>query len=506
MKRVIVEPERYYDSVFLMRISDEIKRLSGIEDAVVALATPNNVESLKRAGFSCDELSSAGPNDLVIAIDTADSPALAAALARVKELLEEKVRGSDEARPRPRSLAGALELLPDANLALISVPGWYAAREARYAIQKGLHVMLFSDNVTIEDEIALKDEAIERGLLMMGPDCGTAIINGVPLGFANAVRRGTIGIVGASGTGIQEITSLIHRYGGGISQAIGTGGRDLSEPVGGRMTAFGIEVLAGAPDTEAIVVVSKAPAGPVAEKVVDALSQAGKPGIVRFIGEENDAGGAVKFAASLTEAARLACAAVGIGVEAGGGEEEIARIAPGVKLRPEGDRLVGLFCGGTLAQESWLILHKAGIPVYSNVAVDPRLKIKGDEAVAGHVLLDLGDDLFTQGRPHPMIEPELRDERLPAAAKDPAVGVILLDLVLGYGAHPDPGAGLAERIEEAKKLRPDLLVIVSITGTDLDPQGYARQRGLLEAAGAVVMDSNEAAARLAAEIITRRSQ
>lgn len=503
MKSVKIEPERYYDSVFLMRISQGVTALPGVNDAVVALATRANVESLRSAGFESDGLSAAGPNDLVIAIDAADRAALAAAFARVEELLKERVEDTgSEAGPRPATLAKALEVLSDANLALISVPGTYAAREARMALRRGLHVMLFSDNVRIEDEIALKDEAIGRGLLMMGPDCGTALINSVPLGFANAVRAGSIGIVGASGTGIQEVSSLIHRYGGGISQAIGTGGRDLSDPVGGRMTIFGIEALAADPKTEAILVVSKAPAPPVAEKVIAALVKAGKPGIVRFIGQDEETErGNVKSAASLAGAARLACAAVGIAVKG-----EPSRIAAGIELSPGAGRLVGLFCGGTLAQEAWVILDRAGIPVHSNVALEKKLKIRGDEAVEGHVLLDLGDDVFTQGRPHPMIEPGLRDERIPEFAEDPEVGLILLDLVLGYGAHPDPAASLAPRIEEARKARPGLSVVASITGTDLDPQGYARQLSLLEGAGAIVMGSNEEAARLAAAIITQRGE
>ncbi len=515
MKSVRIEKERYYDSVFLMRISDAVKGLPGIADAVVALATPTNVENLKKIGFSSPELSAAGPNDLVIAIDAADEDAVSAAFARVEELLREKVKETGkEARPRPATLAKALEVLSDANLALISVPGAYAAREARNALRNGLHVMLFSDNVSVEDEVALKDEAIGRGLLMMGPDCGTAIVNGVPLGFANALRSGPIGIVGASGTGIQEISSLIHRYGGGISQAIGTGGRDLTEAVEGRMTIFGIEALAADPKTEVIIVVSKAPAPPVAEKAVAALVKTGKPRIVQFIGQDEETErGNVKFAASLAEAARLACDAVGIPAEVGKIDEAgISRIAEGeaAKLLPEQTRLVGLFCGGTLAQEAWHILREAGIPARSNVALDKDLKIAGDETVEGHLLLDLGDDVFTQGRPHPMIEPSLRDEGIPEVAKDPKVGVILLDLVLGYGAHPDPGTGLAERIREAKGIAAarggHLTVIASITGTDQDPQGYGRQRRALEEAGAIVMDSNEEAARLAAAIIEGRGR
>jgi len=256
MKQVTIEKERYYDSVFLMLISKEVEALPRVNSATAALATPSNIENLARIGFTSPKLLASGPNDLVVAIDAQSEQALAAAQARVEEMLTEKKQESSSEGVRPASLSSAIDHLPGANLALISVPGQYAAREARLALRKGLHVMLFSDNVAIEDEIALKKEATQKGLLMMGPDCGTAIINGAPLGFANGVRSGSIGIVGASGTGIQEISSLIDRYGAGISQAIGTGGRDLHEQVGGMMMLFGIDVLAADPETSVIVVVS----------------------------------------------------------------------------------------------------------------------------------------------------------------------------------------------------------------------------------------------------------
>src|SRR5690606_14776291 len=122
-------------------------------------------------------------------------------------------------------------------------PGVYAAFEAFRALENNLNVMMFSDNVTVEDEIKLKDLAVKKDLLMMGPDCGTAIINGVGLCFANKIKRGPIGLVAASGTGLQEVTVLIDQFGGGISQAIGVGGRDLSKDVMGRMTLHAINAL-----------------------------------------------------------------------------------------------------------------------------------------------------------------------------------------------------------------------------------------------------------------------
>ena len=497
MKAVTIARERYYDSVFLMLITREVKVLSGINDAVVSLATPSNVENLARVGFTSPELEEAGPNDLVIAIDAQDEEALLAAQARVEEMLKKKSEPPQgEAKERPHTLASAIKLLPEANLVLISVPGLYAAREARGALHRGLHVVLFSDNVPIEEEVALKKEAYKRGLFMMGPDCGTAIINSVPLGFANAVRRGPIGIVGASGTGIQEITSLIHRYGGGISQAIGTGGRDLSERVGGVMTKLGVEALGNDNKTEVIVVISKTPSPDVASRIVETVSSTDKPAVVHFVGQ----GGAVRdrkivFANTLANAARLACKHAGITITS----PKEATVLPDVHYAPEQRFIRGYFCGGTLCQEAWGILAQRGLDIRSNVATNPAQKIDPKEREDGHVLWDLGDDAFTLGRPHPMIDPVLRDERVLAAAQDPTVAVILVDLVLGYGSHPDPGASLAKAaaraIATARSRGGDLLVITSITGTDQDPQDLEKQRKVLEASGVVIAKSNAAAAQ-----------
>ncbi len=505
MKAVTIARERYYDSVFLMLITREVKALSGINDAVVSLATPSNVENLARVGFTSPELEKAGPNDLVIAIDAENSKTLAAAQVHVEEMLRKKNEASQgSVKERPRTLASAVKLLPNANLVLISVPGPYAAHEARGALSRGFHVMLFSDNVPIEEEIALKAEAYERGLLMMGPDCGTALINGVPLGFANVVRRGPIGIVGASGTGIQEISSLIDRYGGGISQAIGTGGRDLSKKVGGVMTRLGIEALGDDDQTEVIVVVSKAPSPDVACDIVETVSSAGKPAVVHFVGgEPQPAIGNVVFAKTLADAARLACERAGI-------IDLLLKEAitlPDVQYAPGQWFIRGYFCGGTLCQEAWGILTQEGLDVRSNVATNLTQKIDPKEEAEGHLLWDLGDDAFTLGRPHPMIEPSLRDERVLAVAEDSTVAVILVDLVLGYGSHPDPGASLAaaatRAIEIARSRGRDLLIIASITGTDQDPQGLHRQRKALEDAGLIIASNNAAAAEAAFTAIDR---
>ena len=515
MKTVRIESDRYFDSVFLMQISRKLQAVSGVSQAVVSMGTTTNIDNLTRIGFDDPALTHASPNDLVIAVDAETSEAAKAVAERLDELLAVQPDPRDDAASRatsapPTTIPHAARRLPGANLALISVPGEYAAREARIALRQGLHVMLFSDNVSIEDEVSLKDEAVRRRLLMMGPDCGTAIINGKPLGFANAVRRGGIGIVGASGTGIQEISCLVHRLGAGVSQAIGTGGRDLSEQVEGRMTLLAIETLAGDPNTDVIVLVSKTPASRIADIVLAKLVSCGKPAVVHFVGAKTRSERAsLTQAGTLAEAASDACRICGV---------DVPESIPVPAIDPDGStatraterrRLVGLFCGGTLCQEAWAILRSRGIEVESNVASDHAWRIDYDrqDLVRGHVLWDLGDDRFTVGRPHPMIEPSLRGEVLQDVVQDPTVAAILVDLVLGYGAHPFPAEALAVRLNQARRLMREqgrtLLVIGSITGTNRDPQDLDRQRTLLEEAGVIVADSNAAAALAASGVIER---
>jgi FdrA protein len=505
MKRVLVEPNRYFDSVFLMRISQELEGLPGVSQAIVAMGTPSNTDSLRRVGFALEESAKRIlPGDLMIAIDAQSQEAFDAASERLENLLAGTTEDGEAAADRPSTLREALEIDPAANVALISVPGEYAAREARQALRQGLHVMLFSDNVSVEDEIALKDEAIERGLLMMGPDCGTAILNGVPLGFANACRRGTVGIVGASGTGIQEISSLAHRMGGGISQAIGTGGRDLSRAVGAAMTRFGIRALGADDATKVIVVVSKAPAVCVIPDLLETLASTGKPSVVQFVGFDPSKADPAwldspsRFAVTLEEATSFAC-------DEGGYDPEVPQTIPIEPPTIDGN-ILGLYCGGTLCQEAWTLLDQAGVDAVSNVAFEcSGKKVRPDAHVAGHVLWDLGDDVFTVGRPHPMIEPALRDERVAKAGEDPRVELILVDCVIGYGAHADPARSLAEAarsaMEAAKADGRTLAVLASVTGTDLDPQGYAAQRKKLGSAGIFVAESNAAAVRMAIELL-----
>ncbi len=511
MKQWMLERNRYFDSVFLMRISSELEKLDGIAQAVVAMATPVNVGNLMASGYDLKREGALQPADLIIAIDAASDEAYAAAQETLDRLLAggtDAGPGNATTGPLASTLAEALTIDPEANLALISVPGLHAAREARLALRHGLHVMLFSDNVSIEDEVALKDEAVERGLLMMGPDCGTAILNGAALGFANVCRRGTIGIVGASGTGIQEISSLIHQWGGGLSQAIGTGGRDLSKAVDGRMTRFGIRALGDDPETEVIVVVSKTPSPSVAEKVLTTLEATDKPGVVHFIGARATRySEAVDITASLADAARAALDKAGIRTDDAPKhvDASLKTVGPAGNPDPGTGRAIGFFCGGTLCQETWSILHAAGHDVASNVAGLPDVKVHAETQVAGHVMWDLGDDVFTMGKPHPMIEPSLRDDRIAAAGEDPTVRLVLADCVIGYGAHENPSGSLASAartaLAAARSDGRELIIIASVTGTDLDPQDLRRQRAILKEAGVYVEASNAEAARLASELL-----
>ncbi len=437
MIRNLVEKGRYLDSVALMRLSRRLGTLSGVEAAAVMLGTPANKALMRDAGLLAHEGEEAGPNDLIIAVRAGDPQgALQAAL----QFLSEKP-AETSSLPRTRTLRSALQALPDA----------FAAHEARAALERGMNVLIFSDHVTIEEEIALKRLAKERGLLLMGPDCGTALISGTPIAFANAVPRGNIGIVSASGTGLQEVSTLIARLGGGVSHGIGVGGRDLDERVGALGAFAAIEALEADPGTAKIVLVSKPPSPQVASRVRERLAASPKPSVVCFIGFEG---------ATLRGAAE---AAVGRKLE--------WPDRPGVS--PARGRVVGLYCGGTLCAEAERIFANRG----------------------EHEFVDLGDDEYTRGRPHPMIEPELRSEHIARALADPRVSVLLFDVVLGYGSHENPARVLADALKSGGKV-----AVASITGTEADPQGLSRQAAILRDAGVIVAPSNAHAAEFAASL------
>jgi FdrA protein len=469
----------YADSVALMRVARELEGAPGVARASLMIGSPSNKALFAESGLLATQGRAARPDDLVIAVQAKTAAQGEAALEQAEQLLSSgsMPSGSKEDFPTVAGFGSAIEALPGANLALISVPGEFAAQEARRALQRGLHVMLFSDNVPLEEEVALKDLAARRGLLMMGPDCGTALIGGTPIAFANAVPRGDVGIVSASGTGLQEVSSLLARAGRGVSHGIGVGGRDLSRAVGGRMTLAALDALEADAATKRIVVISKPPAPSVAAKIVARAGRSRKPVTLCLLGSGN-----LKLPKNVRLARTL---------------EEAAGVKPGeekIQVRSKGF-IRGLFCGGTLCAEAQIVLMDHGLKVASNVPVPGAAGCDLPRGRA-HTLIDLGDDEFTRGRPHPMIEPALRDEYLAGALRERGVGVVLLDVVIGYGAHADPAGLIADVLRKSTGRKP--AVIASVTGTEADPQVYARQAKTLREAGVTVAASNAAAARLAA--------
>ncbi len=465
-KRIVVERGTYHDSVTLMLASRDAEETEGIVFAAAAAATPVNLELLTGRGF--DLPADLVPDDLLIAIEGVDDSALERAAGAIEARLTARPRDTgDSSRAAPRSLRSAAGRDSDLNLAFVSVPGRYAAYEVASALEAGLNVFCFSDGVSLEAEVILKGRAAAAGLLLMGPDCGTGILSGIGLGFANVVRRGPVGIVGASGTGTQEICCLLDAAGIGVSHAIGVGGRDLSAPVGGMMTLEGIQLLADDPATEIICVVSKPPDPSVTERVLSALTAAAKPAVIALLGADDV--GDERMVATLEAAAARAAELAG-GIVA---FHELAIEAP------TPGAIAGCFAGGTLCAEAAAIVAASGL--------DARF-------------VDFGDDEMTAGRAHPMIDPTLRNEAVARAAEDREVGVVVLDVVLGHGAHPDPAAELAPVIRAALEARTgELTIVVTVCGTAGDPQGLTSQIHALEAAGALVTRSAASAGRLAVE-------
>ncbi len=510
-KKSLIKKGTYYDSVTLMSIARDVRNMEGIIEAVIVMGTDSNKNIIEDAELMLPEVEEAGANDLVIVVEGEENKCKEA-LDRAEDLLAEKKSSSGGDRERrPHSLDGALQYQPDSNLVIISVPGEFATREARKALEKDLHVMLFSDNVPVEDEIELKELAEEKGLLMMGPDCGTAIINQTPLAFANAVDAGPVGIVAASGTGAQAVSSLVQQEGVGLSQVIGTGGRDLKEKVGGLEMIKDLKALAEDDQTEVIVLVSKPPARKVSEKIMKVVEDVKKPVVVNFLGGDPEvvAGTDAHWASTLEEAAYKAVELVRGGEEKPSrlSEEELTEIVEeeSSKMNNEQKYIRGLYTGGTLCSEALLLLQKEYGEMYSNIPLQEGYELREDLASIENTIIDLGEDEFTQGSPHPMIEPGLRNDRLLKEIEDEEVGVILADVVIGYGSHEDPAGKLVKAVKEAKKKVEDrggyLSVIASVCGTDKDPQNREKQIEKLRQAGVKVFATNAQAVRVAAAIL-----
>ena len=472
-----VRRNSYFDSIDLMRVAEQVKQLAGVAEVAAVMGTPAGHSMLAETGMWPAEAPESGPSDLLVSVRASTETVANRALASVDELLSAG-RDAEQARADilPRTTASAARRSATTNVVLIAVPGAYAAVDAHQALSAGLHVFLFSDGVSLDDEVALKRRARDRRLLVMGPECGTAIINGIGLGFANRVRRGPIGVVGASGTGIQELTSLIHRLGSGVSHAIGTGGRDLHAAVGGLTTLQGVAALGADPDTRVVLIVSKPPSPDAADAVLRAAVATGKPVVACLLGYDGATPPGVRTVPTLEEAATTAVKLTAGGVRDLERSRDKARGAPGA--------IVGLYSGGTLCDEA--------------------RRIVGD--APGHRFIDFGAEEYTRGRPHPIIDPSQRNAAIAGAGDDSGVSVILLDLVLGDCAHADPVGALRPALAEARARHRgrDLAVVAHVVGTDQDPQGLERQEEELRKLGAIVCASNRMAAEAARAIVEGR--
>lgn len=504
----VVKKNHYQDSMKLMQISQKLSGVPGVKSAAAIMATEANLAMLRDAGL-LDGVPEAGANDLIVAVKADSKEKAEEAVNMLDSLLAPPDAGAELAK-KYKSLGSAYGALPGANMVAVSLPGKFAKLEVGKAIDTGLHTFLFSDNLTIDEEIELKERARDRGLLVMGPGCGTAILNGVGLGFANVLDRGPVGMIAASGTGLQEVSCLVNNSGVGISHAIGVGGRDLSEDVGGIMTLEALRLLERDEATELLVLVSKPPSESVAEKILSAIESAGKPAVVCFLGSDVGHGnGKTVFASTLEDAAIGAIKLAGgdlEGIRGGDGWKKSAdRLVK--SLQPGQKYLRGLFSGGTLCYEAQKVLEPILGGVYSNAPLNKEYKLKDSGKSTRHTCLDLGEEEFTVGRPHPMIDAQLRNERLVREASRAEVGVILLDIVLGYVASPDPAGDILPAIKEAKKAAAKkgrkLAFVAHVCGTAKDPQGLREQEEKLESEGALVFPTNALASRAAGYIASR---
>ncbi len=505
----VIRRNQYFDSVFLMGVSKRISGAKGVQRNAVLMGSEANKKLLGDIGIADARIAAAQPNDLIVAViaDTAET------VERVLGELDAYLQGGGgkPQEARLRSFEEGLAQKPQANLAVISVPGEYAAREARRALEAGLNVFLFSDNVAIDDELDLKRLAAEKHLLVMGPDCGTSLIGGVGIGFANVVRRGSIGAIGPSGTGLQEFTSLVHQAGCGISHAIGTGSHDLSDRIGGLTTLAALDALEADPQTEMVALIAKPPGENTLARLGERLQGCRKPVVGCFLGIEQkvDGGPSFRQARVIDEAVALAVAQVTGQPRAapeGLSADEAALVRREAAARDRQQRYVrGLFAGGTFCYQSQQIFRDVGLAVHSNAPLGRRCRLADPDRSVEHTFVDMGDDRYTVGRPHPMIDGMARRERILAEGRDPEVAVLLLDFVLGYNASPDPVGELLGAIVEAKEMARDrggaLTVVASVCGTDGDPQGLSRQRFTLQESGVIVFRSNAQAARFCAELV-----
>lgn len=504
MLKNIVIKNRYYDSATLMLLTNKVKETLKLksEDIAIMMATEMNKRIISDSKLLNHIGEKANPGDILVTIRSElDDNKL---LQLIENILNQKTKKQRNINKEVNSVQEALEKYSDINFAIVSVPGIYAVRETKKLLKSGKHILLFSDNISIEDEISLKELAIKNDLLMMGPDCGSAIINGVGLGFSNKVNRGNIGIVAASGTGLQEVTTIISNNGGGISNAFGTGGRDIQDTVGGKMMLYCLDLLIKDTNTDIIVIVSKPPQEGVLEKIKQKLTRINKPVIACFLGANPNIflGTNVIFESSLGGAAIKALEISGINTENNFNIDDIVRKA---KEKINSSKFIrAIYCGGTLAYETLLMLENNRYSVYSNLSKYQNKKLNSKMLSKEHTVIDMGDDEFTLGKPHPMIDPSLRSERFLQEALDKDVSILIADIELGYGSNDRAAEILAKDIEDIFQIRSDLIVIVVICGSKQDYQNYSEKKQLFENIGAIVPPSNIEAIKLAIAILKEK--
>lgn len=503
--RVKILKSRYYDSVKLLNVSKETSKLEGVEAAFLVMATDANKNLLASLNLMTNEVSYAGDDDLVIVVKATNEKIAESAINFAERML--LTREGEEIKFE--SLEEALSQIKDANLAMISIPGKYVFETAKKALENNLNLFIFSDNVPLKEEIELKKIASSRGLLCMGPGCGTSILYGKVLGFGNVVNNGDIGIVGASGTGIQEVSVLIDRYGGGITSAIGTGSNDMTRDVGGLTTNMALKLLGEDDATKSIVLVAKLPDVSVAREVLKIAASYKKPVVACFLGLEKETFHGMKtnvvVVDTLEDAAKQALKSVGITPPKDTLSPIMDQLVIKMKrLSDEINYIRGVFSGGSLCYESQLIISKHLGRVYSNSPIKAEWKLADSMKSKEHTCVDMGAEEFTEGRAHPMIDPTLMKERIIEECKDPHVGVILFDTILGYGCHRDPASELCEAIAKGKSIADrEIIFITSVCGTKKDPQNYKYQLELLKEQDVIVADSNAEATKFAIYAISR---
>lgn len=515
MIKTTVMPNCYMDSILILSVSRELMKLPGVHKAVAVMATDMNKTVVGEFGGMTPAAASAGPNDLIVSLDCEDESTIKAAESRVREMAsgKEGTIVANEAETEYRTISSAKRTVPEANICIISLPGEYAAAEAASAIANDMNLFIFSD-MSEDEELELKLTAHKKGLFVMGPGAGTAIINGLSIGLMSKVRPGRIGIVAASGSGLQEVAVIIHRLGGGVSQAIGVGGHDLSEKVGGIMFLQAIDYFASDPGTDVIVLVSKPPHPETARKIYSSLPE-DKPCVIFFLGgdsKEIEKAGA--YAPQTLEEAAFMAVSLLNGKKPDSSDSiaaakvELAHTADEErgKLAPSQKYLRGLFCGGTHSEEAVTLLNSFVPGLHSNISFGGANLLEDRHVSVGNSLVDMGDEVFTKGKPHPVMDPSILVDRIIQEAHDPETGVILFDLLYGYAIHPDPVGAIEDALKEVQRIEKDdgrhICLVASLCGTDLDPQNVAEQERRLREYGVLILPSNAKAALLAGLIVS----